>query len=133
MQLFKSAVMCSPSRNESQRRAPRTSLTSMLVGLLQFRIASCGGDTFLVFMGCRGLLWGGGGLLETFSQFPFLEVVLCKVKAQDREIKVRMLWPVDMEEKESIKLNCSCSQHHRNQNTTYLGVHVCFVPSESLC
>lgn len=44
----------------------------------------------------------GGGLLETFSHFPFLEVVLCKVKAQDPEIKVRMLWPVDMEEKESI-------------------------------
>lgn len=28
-----------------------------------------------------------------------------------------MLWPVDMGDKESIKPNCSCNQHHRNQNT----------------
>lgn len=61
MQLFKSAVTCSPSRDESQRRVPRPSLTSMPVGLLQFRTVSCGGDTFLVSMGCRGLLWGGEG------------------------------------------------------------------------
>lgn len=117
IQASKGAIMCSLSRDESQKRAPRTFLTAMLVGPFQFRILMRVEDSLQVSMG-EGDFCGVGGSWRHSLDSPFWKLrCFAEADAWDPEMEVRMLWSVDMEEEQSTKLNCSCSQHHRNLNT----------------